>query len=56
MSLFLLPHILQKLLQTAYQRVNLILRCFVSRDNQILLRAYTTYVRPLLEYCTFIEM
>ena len=39
---------------TAYQRVNLIFRYFVSRDNQILLRAYTTYVRPLLEYCTVV--
>ena len=39
---------------TAYQRVNLIFSCFVSRDDQILLRAYTTYVRPLLEYCTVV--
>ena len=43
-----------KITATAYQRVNLIFRCFVSRDNQILLRAYTTYVRPLLEYCTVV--
>lgn len=43
-----------KITVTAYQRVNLIFRCFVSRDNQILLRAYTTYVRPLLEYCTVV--
>ena len=25
---------------------------FVSRDNIMLSKAYTTYVRPLLEYCT----
>ena len=60
-SLFLLPHIIAKIIVTAYQRVNLIFRCFVSRDNQILLRAYTTYVRPpvrVLHSCmvTFTEM
>ena len=34
----------------AHQRSNLILRCFVSRDVELLKRAYVTYVRPLLEY------
>ena len=38
----------------AYKRVNLILRCFVSGENLILLRAYTTYIRPLLQYCTVV--
>ena len=37
---------------TAHQRVNLIFRTFVSRDVTMLLRAYTTDVRPLLEYNT----
>ena len=32
--------------------VNLIFRSFVSRNIQILVRAFTTYVRPILEYCT----
>jgi len=32
----------------AYQRANAILRCFVSRNITLLLRAY--YARPLLEY------
>jgi len=36
----------------AHQRVNLILKCFQSRDRALLLRAYCTYVRLLLEYCT----
>lgn len=34
----------------AQQRANLILRCFVCNDTSVLLRAYLTYVRPILEY------
>jgi len=30
---------------------NLIRRCFVSRNVGLLVRAITTYVRPLLEHC-----
>ena len=37
-----------KITATAHQRVSLIFRAFVSRDIVILLRAYTTYVRPIL--------
>ena len=33
----------------AYQRSNLIFRCFLSKDTNTLIRAYKTYVRPLLE-------
>jgi len=33
----------------AHQRANLIFRSFVSRDVSLLLRAYLTYVRPLVE-------
>jgi len=36
----------------AHQRACLILRCFKSRDPVILFRAFTVYVRPLLEYCS----
>ena len=36
----------------AYQRTYMIYKGFVSRDTIILSKAYTTYVRPLLEYCT----
>ena len=32
--------------------VNLIFRPFVSSDVHILVRAFSTYVRPILEYCT----
>jgi len=34
----------------AHQRANLIHRCFTSKNNDLLLKAYITYVRPMLEY------
>jgi len=34
----------------AHTRSNLILKCFVSRDRTTLVKAFTTYVRPLVEY------
>ena len=34
----------------AHQRANMIHRCFVSRNVNLLVRAFTVYVRPLLEY------
>ena len=34
----------------AHQRANLILRCFVSRNTNSLIKAFNVYVRPLLEY------
>ena len=30
----------------------LILKCFHSRDRELLLKAYCVYVRPILEYCS----
>jgi len=36
----------------AQLRASQILRCFVSKDPGILTRAFVTYVRPLLEYCS----
>ena len=32
----------------AHQRANMILKCFVCKDIIVLLRAYNTYVRPIL--------
>jgi len=32
-----------------HQRANAIHRCFVSRDINLLMRAYLVYVRPILE-------
>ena len=34
----------------AFVRANLIHKCFISRDVKVLMRAFTVYVRPLLEY------
>ena len=34
----------------AHRRANSILRCFVCRNNSLLLRAFMVYVRPILEY------
>jgi hypothetical protein len=39
-----------KITKTAYQRINLIFHTFQSRDVSHLLRAYCTYVRPILEH------
>ena len=36
----------------AHQRAALILRCFKSRDPILLFKAFTTYVRPIVEYCS----
>jgi len=33
-----------------HKRANCILRCFASRDVNLLVRAFTVYVRPILEY------
>jgi len=35
---------------TANQRVNLLLRSFHTRNRTVLVKAYITYVRPILEY------
>jgi hypothetical protein len=35
----------------AHQRSALILRCFKTNDPHLLFRAFSTYVRPILEYC-----
>ena len=36
----------------AMSRCRLILKCFHSRNVTIMLQAYVTYVRPILEYCS----
>ena len=35
-------------------RSRLILKCFRSRDRSLLVKAFCTYVRPLLEYCSVV--
>ena len=44
-------HILE-FVNRARQRASLIFRCFLSRDPSNLKRAFTTYVRPLVEYAS----
>ena len=39
---------------TASQRAALILKCFTSREPILLVKAFITYVRPLLEYASCI--
>ena len=34
----------------AYRRANCILKCFASRHNDLYVRAFVMYVRPILEY------
>ena len=48
-DLSLSSHISDIIFKT-HQRTNLIHRCFVTRDPNLLVRAFVTYVRPLLEY------
>ena len=39
-----------KITRKAHQRASLIHRCFNSRRSDLLLKAFVTYVRPILEY------
>ena len=43
---------INNIIHRAFIRLRLILECFRSRDKRILTRAYCTYVRPILEYCS----
>ena len=36
----------------ARRRIGLLFKCFQTRDIQILLKAYITYIRPILEYAS----
>ena len=41
---------INEIVRKAHQRANAILRCFVIRDNVLLVNALKTYVRPIVEY------
>jgi len=43
---------INKIVCRAHARSNLIHKCFISRDTDTLVFAFTTYVRPLLEYAS----
>jgi len=40
------------IVRKAQQQAGLILKCFCSQDRDLFMKAYYTYVRPLLEYST----
>lgn len=42
---------IDKVCSKARSRSAMILKCFQSRDKLLLFRAFTVYVRPILEYC-----
>ena len=39
-----------KITSKAHQRANVIHRCFTSKNTDLLLKAYVTYLRPTMEY------
>ena len=41
---------INRMVAKASARANLIFKCFVSRDTATLIKAFKTYVRPILEY------
>ena len=47
------PHI-SHIVSKAALRAKLILKCFQSRDPGLLTRAFCTFVRPILEYCSVV--
>jgi len=47
------PHI-NKIVNNASWRANLILKCFTTRDPLVLLKAFNTFVRPIVEYATVV--
>ena len=47
-----LDHHILEFVNRARQRASLLFRCFLSRDIANLKQAFTTYVRPLVEYAS----
>ena len=45
-------HHVDKITAKARQRAGLIFKCFTSRDTKTLTKAFTTYIRPLVEYAS----
>jgi hypothetical protein len=45
---------IDEIVNKAFQRTNLLFRSFISGNVSILTRAFLTYVRPLVEYCSYI--
>jgi len=47
-------HHIREIALKAHQRENHILCCFISGDNKLLVKAFTVYERPILEYNSII--
>ena len=47
---------IEKITYKAHQRANLIHRCFVSKQRDLLVKAFITYARPILEYNSQLSM
>ena len=43
---------IENIVSRAYQRLAILFKGFISRDSKLLTKAYITYVRPILEYCS----
>ena len=43
-----------EIVSKAFQRINVLFRSFISGNISILTKAFITYVRPLVEYCSYI--
>ena len=43
---------INQIVTRAHRRANLIHKCFTSKDSSTLMRAFVTYVRPILEYAS----
>ena len=43
---------INNIVRKAHSRACLILKCFVSRNVSMMCRAFSVYVRPILEYCS----
>jgi len=43
---------ISKITHIGHSQAAQILKCFFTRDPEVLIMAYCSYVRPILEYCT----
>ena len=43
---------ISKIIGCAKQRLFLLYKCFITKDSALLIKAFTIYVRPMLEYCS----
>jgi len=47
-------HHISSIVARAHRVNNLIYKCFHCRDTDVLLKAHTTYVRPIVEYASVV--